>query len=291
MDLVVGSEHFPAPGETIFGGGFLMNPGGKGANQAVAAKRLGGNVCFISKLGNDLFGHELLELYRLENINTDFILKDLDNPTAVAIINIDAKGENNILVASGANASLSKYDIKQIKYCLNDCDILLIQLEIPIDTIKYAASLAKSKGVKIILNPAPAQKLPDSLLSSLYIITPNKTEAELLSGMKITDMESVREVADNIAAKGVENVIITLGSDGVFVKEKDEYYFIEAFKVKAIDTSVAGDTFSGGLCAALSGGFNLRQAVKFASRAASISVTRIGARASIPYRHELAGLY
>lgn len=291
MDMVVKSSRLPKPGETILGGTFLMNPGGKGANQAIAVARLGGKVRFISKIGNDIFGKQLLELYKSEGIDTATVLTDMENITGVALITVDANAENCIVVASGANASLSKDDIMLMKYCFKDCDFLLMQLETPLDTILYASMLAKENGIKTILNPAPAQQLPDSLLSSLYMITPNKTEAEMLSGLKITDKNSVKVAAEIIAAKGVENVIVTLGSEGAYVREENESYFVEACEVKAIDTTAAGDTFNGALCTALAEGFSIRQAAKFASKAASISVMRMGALDSVPYRYELAGLY
>lgn len=287
-DMVIKSNRLPVPGETVLGGTFLMNPGGKGANQAVAIARLGGQVALISKTGNDIFGRQSVELYNSEGINTDFIFSDPNNPSGVALISVDSHGENCIVVASGANASLSPKDIEKASEMITTADILLMQLETPLETVEYAASIASEKGVKVILNPAPAVSLPLSLIQKLYMITPNKTEAELLSGIKVVDSDSAKAAAKIISEKGVENVVITLGAKGALVKQKDEYHFIEALKVEAMDTTAAGDTFNGALCVGLSEGLSIVDAVKMASRASAITVTRMGAQSSIPYRKELA---
>lgn len=276
IDMVVKMERFPVAGETILGGTFLVSPSGKGANQTVAIQRLGKNVRFVSKLGNNIFGKQLLKLYKQEGMNTDYILIDSSNLTGIALITVDSQNENNIVVAPGANVSLSKKDMLQIEDCFNDCSYLLMQLEIPIEIIKHAASQAKMRNRKTILNPTPDQNLPDSLLKSLYMITPNKTEAEMLSGIKITKTKNVREAANIISTKGMGNVIITLGSEGAFVKEKDKCYFVKPFKAKAMDTTAVGDTPNGTLCFALSEGFPIVKAAKLVSKAASISVTRMG---------------
>jgi len=286
-DMVVKAERLPVPGETVSGGVFLMNPGGKGANQAVAAARLGGNVTFITKTGNDLFGRRSVELYKAEGIDTKYVLSDHDRPSGVALIAVDAKGENCILVAPGANGSLSVADVEQARETIETADYLLMQLETPLQTVEYAAALAAAKGVKVILNPAPAQALSPELLQNIYIITPNRTEAEMLTGIKVTDSATAREAADCLAAKGVDNVLITLGSQGALVREGGNCYEIAAEKVEAIDTTAAGDTFCGALCVGVSEGMTLAESVRFACRAAAISVTRMGAQASIPFRKEL----
>jgi ribokinase len=286
-DMVIKSDRLPIPGETVIGGTFLMNPGGKGANQAVAAARQGGKVTFISKTGNDVFGKQSMELYNAEGINTDFIFSDAKHPSGVALIMVDSHGENCIAVASGANASLNAADIEKAKAEIESADFVLMQLEIPIETVEFAADLAFKNGIPVILNPAPARTLSDTLLKRLYLVTPNETEAEILSGIKVIDFDRAKQAADIISAKGVKNVVITMGSMGAFVKENDQYYTVAANKVKAIDTTAAGDCFSGTLVVGLSEGKSILEAVKTAAKASALTVTRMGAQSSIPYRDEL----
>lgn len=286
-DMVISMDHLPLPGETLIGGEFFMNSGGKGANQAVAAARLGGNVSFIAKVGNDPFGKRALEQYRAEGIDVKHILTDPEQPSGVALIMVDAQGENSIAVASGANAHLTTKDIDNAKEILSRADIVLMQLETPITTVEHAANVAKRSGGKVILNPAPAQPLPESLLQNLYILIANETEAEFISGTQITDMDSVARAADILCDKGVEKVVITLGSRGAFVKERGNYHQIPGLKVKAVDATAAGDTFCGALCVALAEGKNLTEAVTFANRCAAVTVTRMGAQSSLPYRSEI----
>jgi ribokinase len=286
-DMVIKAERLPVPGETIIGNTFMMNPGGKGANQAVAAVRMGGDVTFITKTGNDVFGKQSIEQYKVEGIRTDYIFSDPENPSGVALIGVDANGENSILVASGANGTLDINDIETAKSEIESAGFLLMQLEIPIETVEYAAGIASQKEVKVILNPAPAQFLSSRLLQHLYIITPNKTEAEILSGIQVNDWESAGQAADCISEKGVDIVIITMGADGALIKEGNQYHRIASEKVKAIDTTAAGDTFNGTLCVGLSEGLNIVDAVKMACKASAIAVTRMGAQSSIPYRKEL----
>jgi len=289
-DMVIKADRLPIPGETILGGTFFMNPGGKGANQAVAAARMGGKVTLISKTGNDVFGKQSVMLYNAENINTDFVFSDPGLPSGVALITVDSNGENCIVVASGANASLSPSDINKAIKEIESSDLVLMQLEIPIDTVEYVAEIANKKGIKVILNPAPARSLSDKLLKCLYIIIPNKSEAEILSGIKVTDYETARQAADIISARGVDNVVITLGSQGALIKELDEYHYVEAYKVESVDTTAAGDSFCGSVCVGLSEGKSILDAVKLAARAAALTVTRMGAQSSIPFRSELSSL-
>ncbi len=289
-DMVIKADRLPVPGETILGGTFFMNPGGKGANQAVAASRMGGNVTLISKTGNDVFGKQSVMLYTSENIKTDFIYSDPKHPSGVALITVDSQGENCIVVASGANAYLTPADVDKASDEIENSDLVLMQLEIPIETVEYVAEMASKKGIKVILNPAPARALSDNLLKHLYIIIPNKSEAEILSGIKVCDIESAKQAADIISAKGVDIVVITLGSQGALIKEYNDYLFVEAFKVVALDTTAAGDTFCGAVCVGLSEGRSILDSVKLAARAAAITVTRMGAQASIPYRSELSSL-
>jgi ribokinase len=286
-DMVIKSKKLPAPGETILGGTFLMNPGGKGANQAVAAARLGGNVTFVTKTGNDIFGSEAKELFEKEKIETRFILKDPINPSGVALINVDDKGENCIVVASGSNGTLSYSEINDEVFKTEKSDIFLMQLEIPLATIDAVAEKAMLMGNRVILNPAPAQKLSDNLLKCLYLITPNETEAEILTGIKVYDVISAESASKKLHLKGVKNVIITMGSSGAFLSTESISKLIPVVPVKAVDTTAAGDVFNGALTVAISEGTELPDAVVFANKAAGISVTRMGAQASAPYRKEI----
>jgi ribokinase len=286
-DMVVKADRLPVPGETILGGKFMMNAGGKGANQAVAVSRLGGKVFFITKTGNDLFGKRSIEMFREENIDTDYVFSDMNNPSGVALIMVDENGENSIVVASGSNGTLSNEDIDKARSLIESADILLMQLEVPIETLEYAAKIAHEKKVKVVLNPAPAAFLSNEFLKCVNIIIPNKTEAEMLSGIKIEDWETARKAAETIGGKGIENVIVTLGSKGALIKEDDTFHEVPVEKIKAVDSTAAGDTFCGAFCVALSEGKSLLGAVNFANKAAGISVTREGAMSSIPYRNEI----
>lgn len=287
-DMVIKADRLPIPGETVLGGTFFMNPGGKGANQAVAAARMGGTVTLISKTGNDVFGKQSRILYDSENIKTDYIFSDPNYPSGVALITVDAAGENCIVVASGANANLFPSDIDKAHQEIEESNLVLMQLEIPIDTVEYVAEIASKKDIKVILNPAPARALSDKLLKNIYIIIPNRSEAEILSGIKVTDIDKARMAADIISAKGVNIVVITLGSEGALIKEYDDYHFVEAVKVEAMDTTAAGDVFCGSVCVGLAEGKSIIEAVKLAARAAAITVTRMGAQSSIPYRTEIS---
>jgi ribokinase len=285
--MVINLDRLPLPGETLLGGQFFMNSGGKGANQAVAAARLGGKVIFIAKVGNDPFGIRSLDQYKAEGIGTKHVLVDKERPSGVALILVDSHGENSIAVASGANAHLMPKDIDEAQSAIKDSDIVLMQLETPMETVERAALIAKQEGKKVILNPAPAQPLSASLLECLYMLIANETEAEFISGVQITDMNSVARAADIICSKGVENVVITLGSKGAFIKERGAYHQVPALKVKAVDATAAGDTFCGAVCVALAEDKGITEAVEFANRAAAVTVTRMGAQSSLPYRREV----
>jgi len=286
-DMVVKSAKLPHPGETVLGGSFLMNQGGKGANQAVAIARMGGNVTFVSKIGNDLFGKKTIEMFGMENINTDYIFSDPQLPSGVALIMVDNNGENCIMVASGANLNLCSEDIDKAGNLIDNADIVLIQLEIPMKTVEYASNRAFQKGIKVILNPAPATFLSNELLKNLYAIIPNTFEAEMLSGIKITDWESAQKASDLISLKGVDIVIITMGSKGAFVKDRNSYFKLSAEKNNIVDTTSAGDTFCGAFCVGISEGLSIKDAAQMANSAAGISVTRDGAQSSIPFRREI----
>lgn len=287
IDMVVRTSHLLAPGETILGGEFFMNQGGKGANQAVAVKRLGGNLIFVAKLGNDILGQQSVDYFKKEGIDTKYITLDENSASGVALISVDDHAENSIVVASGANMLLNEQDVDKVVEEMCEGDILLMQLEIPIQTVEYAARRAFEKGVKVVLNPAPARSLPKELLRYLFMITPNRIEAEMLTGIKIVNDADAERVAKEISAMGVQNIIVTLGSKGCLVREGDTSYCVDAFKVEPVDTTAAGDTFNGALCVGLAEGMNLRQAAVMASKASSVAVTRMGAQSSIPHRKEL----
>ncbi len=286
-DMVVKTEKLPKPGETVMGGVFLMNHGGKGANQAVAAARLEGDVNFIASLGADMLGSKALSQFQKEGINTDFVIQNKETPSGVALITVDENGENCIVVAPGANERLSKNTMELALQKISSGSILLLQLEIPISTVEAAVKLGYQKGLKIILNPAPAGKINTEVFKYLYALTPNESEAEELTGIAINDMDSVREAAMKIFNMGVTHVIITLGKNGAFILNEEYSELIEAPVVKAQDTTAAGDCFNGALAVALSKNKSVREAVIFACKAASLSVTKMGAQASMPTSSEI----
>lgn len=291
-DMVVKASHLPAGGETVLGGEFLMNAGGKGANQAVAAARYGNRVVFVAKTGNDLFGERVRSSLREDDIVTDYVSIDPLHPSGVALITIDARAENCIVVASGANMYLSTADVDAAREEISAADVVLMQLESPIETVTYAARMAAEAGVKVVLNPAPApdKPLPEELMRSLYLITPNRSEASRLSGIEVKDLASAREAAKAILDRGPQSVIITLGGDGSLVYDGQEFTFIEATKVEAVDTTAAGDTFNGVLATMVAEGCGLVDAAREASVAAAISVTRMGAQPAAPTRSEVAAM-
>jgi ribokinase len=287
-DMVIKTEKLPAPGETILGGKFLLTPGGKGANQAVAATRLGGKVTFVMKRGNDLFGNQTVGLMMREGIDTEYVIKDNDLPSGVALIIVDSKGENSIVVASGANSNLMPEDIPVELFNCKRYGILLLQLEIPISTVEYCAKEASKCGMKVILNPAPAQPLSDELLKCVDLVTPNENEAEALSGIAINDQRSAEQAAKIIQSRGVKNVIITLGHRGAYVLSPLFTGLVPGIKVDAVDTTGAGDVFNGALAVGLlEKGMDAKMAVDFANKAAAKSVMKMGAQASAPFRNEL----
>lgn len=286
-DMVIKAAHLPRPGETILGGTFFMNPGGKGANQAVAIARLGGSVTFICKTGSDIFGHQSQQLFEEEGINTSYVFSDSGNPSGVALITVDEKAENCIVVASGANANLLPSDLAKAEEAIEQADLILMQLEVPMETVCFVADIAWQKGKKVILNPAPAHPLPADLLRHLYLITPNETEAEMITGVKITDESSAGEAARLLSEMGVQHVIITLGSKGALIYSGGKAEMVPALKVEAVDTTAAGDVFNGALTVALSEGRSLKEPARFACKASAISVTRVGAQSSAPYRNEV----
>jgi len=289
-DMIIKVPHIPKPGETILGGKFSTASGGKGANQTVAAARSGGDVTLIACLGKDMFGEKALQGFVEDGINVDNIKIDPKEPSGVAEIFVDENGENSIAVASGANLNLSPQDVRKIKGVIANSDILLMQLEIPVDTVRTAAKIARKNGVKVILNPAPAQKLEDDLLQNISIITPNEIEAEMLTGIKVNDNVSAKQAADILLKKGIETVIITLGQRGAFYVTSKASKLISGFQVKAVDATAAGDTFNGALAVALGESMPLKNAISFANAAAALSVTKLGAQPSAPKRDEIEKL-
>lgn len=286
-DMVVSNRVLPRPGETVSGGSFMMNPGGKGANQAVAVARLSRkkNSCvFIAKVGDDLFGRETAGRMRKEGVDARLCI-DKKEPSGTALILVDAKGQNVISVALGANGALSPRDVASRTRDMGEFSSLLMQLETPIKTVLAAAKAAKKNGVTTVLNPAPAAKLPKELYPLLDWITPNETEAEILTGIKVTDAKSALAAARTLEKRGVGHVLITMGSKGVFCGECGKVF--PARKVKAVDCVAAGDVFNGAFVVALSEGRSVREAISFAQKAAALSVTRRGAQSSVPFRREI----
>jgi ribokinase len=286
-DMVIKTSKFPVPGETILGGEFFMFSGGKGANQAVAAARMGAEVVLICKTGNDIFGQRSIDEFKKEGIITQYIQKDFNKTSGTALILVDEKGENEIVVAPGANETLTEIDIQVAEKVMASAAIMLLQLEIPLASVLFAAKKGYEAGIKVILNPAPAQKLPNEIFPCLYCITPNETEAEILTGIKVNDIISAAEAAAVLLQAGVQNVIITLGPQGAFFRNNNTGILIKAPVVKPVDTTAAGDVFNGVLAVEIASGAAWETAITTACKAASISVTRMGAQASMPYRTEL----
>lgn len=285
-DMVVRSANLPRPGETVLGGAFMMAGGGKGANQAVAVARMGHSVRFACALGKDIFGDEAVARYAEYGIDTSYIVRK-DTPSGVALIMVDSAAQNSISVALGANNELSLEDVMPLLETIEEGDIVLLQLEIPITTAEACICVAAAKGAKVILNPAPAAKVSEEALSKLYLITPNQTEAELLTGVSADDVSGAERAAEALCRFGVEKVVVTLGAEGAMLYEDGKAEIISAYKVDAVDTTAAGDVYNGALCAALAEGASLRDALQFATKASAISVTREGAQPSIPSRDEV----
>jgi len=286
-DMVVKAERIPVPGETVTGGQFVMAAGGKGANQAVAAARLGAEVTFLAKLGQDMFGDQAVENYREEDIVTDFILRDPTNSTGVALIMVDALGENLIAVASGANHFLLPQDVERAAERIRTADIVMLQLETPMETVEFTARLADDAGVPVILDPAPAAPLSDALLEQVTYLTPNETEAERLTGIKVEDEASAEATAMELLQRGAGQVIVTLGAKGALVATPDRLVLVPGYQVEPRDSTAAGDAFNGGLASALAKGLSLEEAVGEANLVGALSVTRLGAQPSLPTEDEL----
>jgi ribokinase len=286
-DMILSVNHLPKPGETILGGEFNTSPGGKGANQAVSAARAGAAVTFIARLGKDILGDNARAGFIKDRIDVKHIIRDDSAPSGVALILVSKTGQNCIAVAGGANNRLSALDIEQSAPAITAADFIVLQLETPLKTVQAALKMAFQKDIPTILNPAPAQFLPDSILQHVSILTPNETEAELLTGMKITDLKSAARAAAILLKRGVQTVIITLGAKGAFVATKENQYHVPGYRVEATDTTAAGDTFTGALAVAAAEGKTCLQAVRFGHAAAALSAMKRGAQVSIPKRKEI----
>ena len=287
-DLVIRTNKLPTPGETVLGGAFFIAAGGKGANQAVAAARSGAQVTFIARTGCDDFGAQALSAFQCEGIDTRWIVSDPHLPSGVAFILVDERGENSIVVASGANAALLPDQIQDQVY--KNAEICLLQLEIPLETVVHAASLATKNKTRVVLNPAPAADLPEEIWPHLFLITPNQTEAEHLTGISPNSPQNIAKAADKLLQKGAQNAIITLGAQGAFLATPDQTLHIPAFKATSIDTTGAGDAFNGALACALSENQSLETAIRFACAAGALTVGKAGAQPAIPTRDQIDAL-
>ncbi|MFM5095207.1 ribokinase [Aeromonas rivipollensis] len=286
-DHVLRVPHFPRPGETLTGHSYQVVPGGKGANQAVAAARLGAAVSFIARIGDDAIGQQMKTGFANDGIDVSAVELDDKLPTGIAIIYVSDEGENSIGLSTEANGALDTTMVKRHEAMIAGAHTLLLQLEVPLDSVLEAARLARAHGTRVVLNPAPAQPLSADLLALVDLITPNQTEAELLTGVRVSDETSAREAAARFHQMGIADVMITLGSQGVYCSNGRQQALIPGFRVEAVDTTAAGDTFNGALLAAELAGADFHGAVRFAHGAAALSVTRFGAQSSIPGKQEV----
>jgi ribokinase len=286
-DMIIKLDRIPRPGETILGGEFVTAAGGKGANQAVGAARAGGRVTFIARVGRDMFGDQAVAGFVKDGIDVRHVFRDPTAPSGVALIFVAKDGENSIAVAGGANSRLTPADVRKAAKAIAGASAVVMQLETPLETVQAAADLAARARVPVILNPAPARPLPDRLLRKVSILTPNETEAELLTGIKVNDEAAAARAADKLRQRGVGTVILTLGARGAFIADGSGALLVAGFKVKAVDTTAAGDVFNGALAVALAEGQTLAAAARFANAAGAISVTRLGAQPSAPTRKEI----
>ena len=286
-DHVLRVPHFPRPGETLTGHSYQVVPGGKGANQAVAAARLGAAVSFIARIGDDAIGRQMKTGFANDGIDVSAVELDDKLPTGIAIIYVSDEGENSIGLSTEANGALDIAMVKRHEAMIAGAHTLLLQLEVPLESVFEAAKLARSHGTRVVLNPAPAQPLSADLLALVDLITPNQTEAELLTGVKVTGEASAAQAAARFHQMGIADVMITLGSQGVYCSNGQQQALIPGFRVEAVDTTAAGDTFNGALLAAELAGADFHSAVRFAHGAAALSVTRFGAQSSIPGKQEV----
>ena len=286
-DMVVRVPHIPVPGETVLGEDFIVAAGGKGANQAVAAARLGATVYLVACLGEDTFGDSAIASFRREGIRTDYVVRYAEAPSGVALIFVGEEGENSIAVAPGANEHLSQEHLESAKKAIIESDVMLLELEVPLTTVSRAISMACQAGVRVILNPAPARPLSDELLAQVDIITPNESEASLLTGVDVTDLTSAKEAARALLRTGVGTVVITMGQRGALLTRDDDMVLVPGFAVEAVDTTAAGDAFNGGLAWAWGRGMELDTAVRLVNAVGALAVTKMGAQPSLPTLKEV----
>ncbi|MGM8365805.1 ribokinase [Virgibacillus sp. W0181] len=282
MDLIVRTSRFPNVGETIIGNNFSRFPGGKGANQAVAASRLGGQVTMAGKLGDDEFGKEFQQTLTEHGVNTDYVLYDSCAPTGIGSISLDAEGDNKIIVVPGANMQYNVDDLKRLETLIDGMDIMVLQLEMDLNVVEAAVMIAKDKDIPVILNPAPATELSAKLLSHVTFLTPNESEAELLTGVPIHHLKDAERAGQKLLDLGVKHVVITLGENGAALIDKTGMHHVPGFPTNVVDTVAAGDSFNGALAVALAKGESLKDAVEFANCAGALAVTKVGAIPSIP---------
>ena len=287
MDLVASAARFPAPGETVLGAGFGIYPGGKGANQAVCAAKLGGDVLFLGKIGDDLFGEKLSRGLKENGVRLDRLLVAGDAPTGTALIAVDGNGENEIIVVPGSNMELLPADVRRARPAFDAVRVLLLQLEIPLATVTAAAEIAHARGAVVVLNPAPARPLPPKLLALVDYLTPNETELGQLSGLPVTGIPAAVRAARALLARGVKNVVVTLGEQGALFVDGTSSRRFPARRVNPVDTTGAGDAFNGALALAIADGRPVGDAIPFANAAAALSVTRRGAQSSMPTMREV----
>ena len=286
MDLVVNTDEIPKIGETLIGNELLQIPGGKGANQGITIAKLKKEMTFLGKVGNDSFGETLLESMGSAGANIDHIEK-IDGPSGIAVINVDKEGQNNITVIPGANNEVDTEYILKNKAVFEKAELVLFQLEIPIETVKFSLKLAKEFGKITVLNPAPAQELDDEMIGNIDILIPNEYELERISKVKVTDKDSILKAANVLLGKGVKKLIVTLGSQGVLYIDQQGHEFYKAYKVKVVDTTGAGDSFIGGFVASYVEDGNIGQAIEMGQKVAALCIQKIGAQSSLPTLEEV----
>jgi ribokinase len=284
-DLVVRSPRFPSPGETIQGENLVTIPGGKGANQAVAAARLGAHVAMIGRVGGDVFGSTLIDNLKKNKVDVQGVVRDDSTSTGTAVIIVDSQGQNSIVLSPGANDRVSTSDITPESF--NDTHLLLLQFEIPIEPVVHAANLAREKGVLVLLNPAPAHSMSDDLLQMADYLLPNESELGLLTGKPVSDLSLVEAAGRSLIDRGVKNLIVTLGANGAMILNKDGARLIPSYKVNVVDTTAAGDAFIGGLGVGLLNGKTLEDAVQYGCACGALAVTKFGAQSSLPAPDEV----